>query len=312
MKKSIVLIFFLSFTLIFIYCKPINKNKNYGMIFIQEKEDVDHVTYSTIFLFNALKDTILIYDYQNDTLKHNNTKSPFIISSKKRKSNNERIISFFRNNGIKKDQEKDSLLISFEKNNIVKINTDEYFLDKEYYDFLKNKVLSESAIIEVAYLLKDNLGDYPIAVDLLNKNWEIKEPSFKGKILKAKIKTLRGQADMIDNWNVDYKYSSTNKMKFVIKKSTEGEIGFEKRLINESEKYDTYKRFRNIEDRLITEDTVFYNKKDNTDSIRAIYYRNGLNIEEKSIQYFTKKEIYNIDNLLFNSDSIVNVINKKR
>ena len=52
----------------------------------------------------------------------------------------------------------------------------------------------------------------------------------KLKILSAKIYTTRTQSDIQDIWNVNYKYNKSGVLMYVIKKSNDEEIGYEKKL----------------------------------------------------------------------------------
>ena len=61
--------------------------------------------------------------------------------------------------------------MTFVENNTILVENDTYTLNNEYYKFLKQKIVVEKSILDLAFFLKDGYGDYYQALEPLNKNW---------------------------------------------------------------------------------------------------------------------------------------------
>ena len=99
---------------------------------------------------------------------------------------------------------------------------DVYFLEKQYYNFLKTKILEQKDISEILDFLDDCLGDYFLLEDLFLVSSKSKY-RFNYKILKAVLVTQKQQSDGFEKWLVFYIYDEKGIVSITKKAYKKGE-----------------------------------------------------------------------------------------
>lgn len=202
-----------------------------------------------IGIFPDKKDTIIIYRL-NEELNDFSEKFTFWFSKNKTGS-----ITFSCSG--------EKVNVSFDKKNTIIVNGDEYIVNKEYYIFLKQKIITETSILDLAFFLKDGYGDYAQLLEPLNKNWRNQKENNKHKIISTIIKNKNNQTDnKYFNHKIDYKYNKKG-----ILESVSSKEGFKKKIVEENNEYFIYKIERLINERAIVNEYLYKNKKTLFDSI---------------------------------------------
>ncbi|WP_337966800.1 hypothetical protein [uncultured Flavobacterium sp.] len=237
-------------------------------------------TENFIGVFLEKQDTVTVFKLNQDS---DENPEKFSFWSKK-KSNQS--ITFYCSTG-------DAIKVTFSNQNNILVNNDTYQVNKEYYGFLKQKILVEKSILDLTFFLKDGYGDYEQSLEPLNKNWRNQKEDPRFKILKAKIKNKNYQTDdQFFNYNFTYKYDKNGTLKNI-----SGENSFNKNLVKEDPKYIVYAVNRSVNERALDNEYVYQNKKTFFDSIvgNRVLYSNA------TAYYYTK----------YQSELKIKVVNSK-
>jgi len=240
-------------TLSFCISNPMNK-ENYTLAWVKENiNDEDGIREENfIGLFPHNNDTITIYKITPDI----KIEKQYAFSSKMVKKDSTIIFYFFEDNLLN-----DTLKVVFDKGNI-SVGNDVYTVNKQYYIFLKQKILIEKSILELTFLTKDGYGDYANLLEPLNKNWKNEKENKTHKIIKAYIRNENFQSDnQYFTYNVSYTYLNGN-LKCI------NSLGnYKKKFIGENSKYMRYAINYDINERSSYNIDSYKNKKTLYDSI---------------------------------------------
>lgn len=260
--KKIINILSVTTCLLLFFCSSKDKinDASYTLAFVKDVYiDANDSTYtkgdgerteSFVGIFSKKQDTIIIYKLNQDL---NEKPEKFSFWSKNK---NNQSITFYCSM-------RDNIKITFSNQNNIIVNNDIYQVNKEYYSFLKQKILVEKSILDLTYFLKDGYGDYAESLEPLNKNWRNQKENNKFKIIKVKIKNRNYQSDdLFFSCNFIYKYNKDG-----ILKSISGENRFNKNFVEENNKYIVYRIDRSINDRAFDNEYLYKNKKTLFDSI---------------------------------------------
>ncbi len=199
---------------------------------------------------------------------------------------------------------KDSLLISFDKDHTLIINHhDRYVLFPAFYQIIKSQLVQQHQLMPLLYLLCDAIGDYPLeqVMPLL-----LFKQSTTEHILSARIVTRRSQADMTDNWNVKYRYS--NHRLTAISAVNKEETRFTK-TINYKGKRCLVNTYRNIESRQTVNQTIVLNGDDpNRIRLNETVYESGKDRETNSKITFVKLDLGKIAHAEMTTAVVVRLI----
>ena len=238
------------------------------------KNDKVKKEYIYSYKLNTRKDSILYYEISDSS----SSKIPIIFTLKKDKKANNAIFSITDNENL------GNLNIVFlDKMKCITVNSDNYILNSLYYNELKKSIYNDNNILDLVDLLDDRLGDYPYQFDYLSKissNKKYKNEKFK--IISAKINTTRTRSGTLDTWSVSYNYNKRDILISIMKKSTEGEIGFEKKLLSHKGTEYKYKIHHNEENRFEDNDEVIFDVDKNTYNAIQSHFQFGLIKEEIS------------------------------
>lgn len=266
--------------LLFLFCSSKAKKQNSGYIVAFVKDiyvdegnykynDVGDSTYTKgdgqrvenyVGVFSKKYDTVTIYKLKEDL----NVKPEEFSFWSKKKSNLS--ITFYCSMA-------DDIKVTFTNQNNIIVNDDTYQVNKEYYDFLKQKILIEKSVLDLTFFLKDGYGDYQQSLKPLNKNWRNQKENKKFKIIKAKIKNKNYQTDdQFYNYNFTYEYSKNGMLENIL-----GENSFNKKFVEENNKYRVHSIERSINERALDNEYLYKNKKTFFDSIvgNRILYSNA-------------------------------------
>lgn len=283
MKKIFILLFFSFLTLSFCVLKSEKINPNYTISLVKEvyvdrgsetengasKPDYESGNEKSINSFIGVfpnnNDTVSVYKL-NDDLSEVQDKFSFWSKKKSTKST----ITFYSTN-------QDNIKVTFSSKSNIIINNDIYTVNLEYYNFLKQKILNEQSVLDLAYFLKDGYGDYAQILEPLTKNWRGQKESKTHKIISVKIKNRNYQTDnQFFKYKIDYNYRKDG-----VLESISGENRFNKKLVAENEKYIEYVITDGQNERSFITENIYKNKKTLFDSIVG-------NTE----QYSTSKTLY--------------------
>ncbi|MDP9958122.1 hypothetical protein [Epilithonimonas hungarica] len=239
------------------------------------KSDRTKKTFTYVYDISSKKDSISYYDISYEPI---DKISPTIFVLKKEQNENN-LLLLINENGTS-----DTLHISFFDNSkSITINKDIYFLNSLYYNQLKSTILINKNILDLIDLLDDDLGDYPYQFkDLLKITSNNKYKNSKLKILSAKIYTTRTQSDTQDIWNVNYKYNKNGVLMYLIKKSNDEEIGYEKKLLSQKGREYKYKIYSNVESRFEDNNVIAFDTDKNTYNAILSHFQFGKVKEEIS------------------------------
>ena len=230
---------------------------------IRDKENGNDVE-NAIALSTKTGDSLTVYQW----LASNREKPVRIVfwGEKKEKSNS---IEFLSSAGGK-------LKVTFLPANKVSIDSDMYILNPGYYSFLRQKLLSEKSILDLAFFLKDGYGDYAVYLaPIVQKNWRNQKEKPRYKILEVQVKNKNEQTDdQFHRWKAIYKYKTNGELQ-----SITGEF-YKKKLISNTGKEVRYLVER-ILDRSDIKEMVVKNQHTLFDSVAVNW-----------TQYSTSKEFY--------------------
>ncbi|MCU7618758.1 hypothetical protein NZ698_16300 [Chryseobacterium sp. PBS4-4] len=240
------------------------------------KSDKTKKTFTYIYNISSKNDSILYYDISDEPI---NKISPIIFALKKEQNENTLLLLINDNRIL------ETLHISFsDSSKSITVNKDAYFLNSLYYNQLKKTILINNNILDLIDLLDDDLGDYPYQFNYLLKiTSQRKYKNKKLKILSAKIYTTRTQSDIQDIWNVGYKYNKNGALMYVIKKSIDKEISYEKRLLFQKKGEYKYKIYSNVESRFENNNVITFDIDKNTYTAIRSHFQFG-NIREETSQ----------------------------
>ncbi|UWY29900.1 hypothetical protein N4T20_08125 [Flavobacterium sp. TR2] len=230
-------------------------------------------TENFIGVFPKENDTVAIYKLNKDL---NEKPEKFSFWSKKK---NNQTITFYCSMG-------DDIKITFGNQNNIIINNDTYEVNKEYYTFLKQKILIEKSVLDLAFFLKDGYGDYEESLEPLNKNWRNQKEDNRFKIIKAKIKNKNYQTDdQFFSYEFTYKYTKRGIVENIL-----GQNSFTKKKIEENNKYLVYVTDRSVNERALVQEYLYKNKKTFLDSIvgSRIRYSDATTYHYKKFQSILK------------------------
>lgn len=239
------------------------------------RNDKLEMDFSYLYKVSANKDSI---SYYNTSYEPVNQINPTAFILKRNQKKNNLILSIEENKVL------DSLNIEFFNNSkSIRINTDLYYLNSQYYSVLKKDLYENNNILDLIDFLDDNLGDYPYQFSYLIKISSYKKyKNNKLKILSAKIQTKRTESNNQDIWNVTYNYNKKNILVSVIKKTIDNEIGFEKKLVFKKGTEYKYKIRNNVESRFEDNDEITFDIIKNTYNLFQNHFQYGKIKEEIS------------------------------
>ena len=265
---------------------------------INNEEPSKFFTY--VYSCNKTKDMIYVYK-QTDLLNFDNVdKISFIL---KKKSQNDAELTFcFSDNSIKK------LKILFtDKLKSINVNESSYFLNAEYYLYLKKNL----NISELVDLLDDFLQEdiYQIN-DLKFIKSKTKYKNKKFRILNAKIKTVNSQNEnLITNWQIFYSYNRNNVLTSV-KQKTKDEVRYTKTLISNVSNMLSYQIYWQVDERFSDDKKETFDITQNVYSEKGTYLQVGLNKEEDYETKITKSIYQTSSTLELNKSELIRILKK--
>ena len=265
---------------------------------INNEEPYKFFTY--IYSCNKTKDTIFVYK-QTDLLNFDNAdKIKFIL--KKESSNDAELTITNSDNSIKK------LKIRFiDKLKSININESSYFLNAEYYLYLKKNL----NISELVDLLDDFLQEdiYQIN-DLKFIKSKTKYKNKKFRILNAKIKTVNSQNEnLITNWQIFYSYNRNNVLTSV-KQKTKDEVRYTKTLISNVSNMLSYQIYWQVDESFSDDKKETFDITQNVYSEKGTYLQVGLNKEEDYETKITKSIYQTSSTLELNKSELIRILKK--
>ena len=265
---------------------------------ISNEEPSKFFTY--IYSCNKTKDTILVYK-NPDLLNFDNVdKISFIL--KKKSQNDAELTITNSDNSIKK------LKILFtDKLKSINVNESSYFLNAEYYLYLKKNL----NISELVDLLDDFLQEdiYQIN-DLKFIKSKTKYKNKKFRILNAKIKTVNSQNEnLITNWQIFYSYNRNNVLTSV-KQKTKDEVRYTKTLISNVSNMLSYQIYWQVDERFSDDKKETFDITQNVYSEKGTYLQVGLNKEEDYETKITKSIYQTSSTLELNKSELIRILKK--
>jgi hypothetical protein len=263
---------------------------------INNEEPYKFFTY--IYSCNKTKDTIFVYK-QTDLLNFDNAdKIKFIL--KKESSNDAELTITNSDNSIKK------LKIRFiDKLKSININESSYFLNTEYYLYLKKNL----NISELVDLLDDFLQEdiYQIN-DLKFIKSKTKYRNNKFRILNAKMKTVNSQNEnLITNWQIFYSYNKNNILTSV-KQKTKDEVRYTKILISNISNVLSYQIYWQVDERFSDDKKETFDITQNAYCEKGTYLQIGLNREEDYEKRITKSIYQTSSTLELSKNEIIRIL----
>lgn len=173
--------------------------------------------------------------------------------------------------------------VTFLKENKVLVDSDLYVVNASYYDFLRQKIMVEKSVLDLAFFVKDGYGDYAVDLEpLMQKNWRNQRENLKHRIIEVNVKNKNEQTDdQFHNWKAFYKYKMNGELESIIgeyyKKKLE--IGHGKRV--------KYLTERNL-DRSYIREYSFQNPKTLLDSVSVNWTQFSTAKEFHYTEYQTK------------------------
>jgi len=197
--------------------------------------------------------------------------------------------------------------VTFLPGNRIGIDHDVYFLNKPYYDFMKQKLLLEKSILDLSFFLKDGYGDYDSYLELLTrKNWRNQKENPDYKIITVDVKNKNNQTDdQFHHWRAVYTYNTAG-----ILTAVSGQFYEKKLSLNNSFEL-VYQTRKNL-DRSSVEITTYQNRKTLRDS--AVVNWTQLSTA-KDFHYSTKQsklKILSIEQKPDNFEEITRLLDLKK
>ncbi|CAM3749962.1 hypothetical protein FLGE108171_13270 [Flavobacterium gelidilacus] len=258
MKKIIFIIVITSILFSFCVSKPKEEELRYRYAYCQDicidKENSNKEVNNYIGIFPNKNDTITIYKLE-DKLTKEESRTLFWHT----KNYDAQNITFY-------NSENDSVKVRFENNSIY-LNNDSYELNNEYFNFLKKKVLEENSILDLAFLVKEGIGDYTSFFELLNKNWRNQTENKSYKIISAKISNKNYQTDdQFFKYTMQFNYNNEGLVNIFSKENS-----YTKTFISEDNKHIHYSIKKTINERASIDEELYINKETTNDSIIGAY-----------------------------------------
>jgi len=264
-------------SLLLSFCMSKSDDRKFKISHLQEitLEEGAKTTENYYAVFYPNNDTLVIYQTAIDDENQLEKKYKYTIGANSKNSNSIELI-------LKEDdQTPEKLKVAFEKNAVL-INDDIYKVNEAYFKFLKQKVLIEKSILEIANLAEDGLGDYAEFLKPINKNWSKSSRNKKFQLLSVTTKNKNYQTDnQYFKQHVTYTY---DKLGNLAKAESEN---FNKVKTDETAKFIKYK-IQKSEDRAASEIELYQNKKTLLDSISVQWEQFSTAKEYSYIQYQSK------------------------
>ncbi|MCV2485217.1 hypothetical protein OD917_09800 [Flavobacterium sp. SH_e] len=284
--RKLFIIAILSCSLMLISTKKIKSNEpSFRLAFLQEvyidkseneESNGEKEIRNFVGLFPKTNDTITIFELSNS--KEIPEKSLFWINADIKK---ERAILYF-------SASNENVTVSF-NNNKIQINNDTYTVNREYFIYLKRKILIEKSILDLVYLLKDGCGDYSQSLELLNKNWNNYKENTKYRIISATIKNKNEQTNKkYFTYQINFFHNRNGKIKNI-----NGGNSFSKKFISENKKNIHYSIDKLINERSQIKEDLYINKRSLFDSIIGNYEQYSTAKTFYYVKYQTNLKIVN-------------------
>lgn len=189
----------------------------------------------------------------------------------------------------------------------INVNESSYFLNAEYYLYLKKNL----NISELVDLLDDFLQEdiYQIN-DLKFIKSKTKYKNKKFRILNAKIKTVNSQNEnLITNWQIFYSYNRNNVLTSV-KQKTKDEVRYTKTLISNVSNMLSYQIYWQVDERFSDDKKETFDITQNVYSEKGTYLQVGLNKEEDYETKITKSIYQTSSTLELNKSELIRIFKK--
>lgn len=302
MKKALILIILSCLILSFCILKPENNRSDYSLAFVKEiyidkssNEDEKDIM-NLVGIFPKNNDTITVYQL-NTNLTEKAQKFSYWVKNK----NNNSIV-------FKCTESEESIKVVFDKNNTVTVENDVYTLNNEYYKFLKQKILLENSVLDLAYFLKDGYGDYSQSLEPLNKNWRNQKENNTHRIISAKIKNKNFQTDnQFFNYSIHYKYDNKGKLLSIL-----GGNRYNKKYLLENNHFTKWAIENVVNERSNSESILFINKKTLFDSISGNWTQNSTNRTSYFLKYQSVLKYVNVTKRPNRLEEIIQLLNLKK
>lgn len=266
-------------SLLLSFCMSKSDDRKFKISHLQEitLEKGAKTTENYYAVFYPNNDTVVIYQTAIDDENRLEKKYQYTIGTNSKNSNSIALI-------LKEDdQSPEKLKVAFEKNAVL-INDDIYKVNEAYFKFLKQKVLVEKSILEIANLAKDGLGDYAELLKPINKNWSKSSRNKKFQLLSVTTKNKNYQTEnQYFKQHVTYTYDKLGDLEKAESES------FNKVKTDETPKFIKYK-IQKSEDRAASEIELYQNKKTHLDSISVQWEQFSTAKEFSYIRYQSNLE----------------------
>lgn len=287
MKRSVILLLISLLTLSFCISRSESIRKTYTLAYVQNV----YVDYNLeggegdskrienfIGIFSSDNDTTSIYKLNNNLSE---IEDQYFFWSKKKNENSIDFYSF----------EDSNIRVVFKENDSIIVDNDIYIVNKNYYDFLRQKIIREGSVLDLAFFLKDGYGDYRQVLAPLNRNWRNQRMDPKHKIISSKIKNRDYQTDdQFFEYRIEYTYDLNGTLT-----SISGMNRYNKSFVTENDRFIQYKVTDGGNERSNSEEIIFHNKKTLFDSIVGSYENYGLAETSYFSTYQTKLKTMNVD-----------------
>lgn len=282
MKKMVLLIIVSCLTLSFCISNPEKNNSDYTLAFVKEiyvdkgtGNDEEKDIRDFVGVFPKSNDTITVYQLNSDL-----TEKPQIFSYWVKNKNNNSVV-------FKCSESEEDIKVIFDKNNIIRVDNDIYTINNEYYKFLKQKILIENSVLDLAFFLKDGYGDYSQSLEPLNKNWRNQKENNSYKIISAKIKNRNYQTDdQFFEYKIHYTYRKNGQLK-----SISGNNRYNKVFVKENNTYVEYSINDGKNERSSSSEELYKNKKTLFDSISGNSTQNSIVETSYFLKYQSKLKL---------------------
>ena len=261
---------------------PKNNIQKYKISYLQDVtiEDGNKTIENYYAVFPQNNDTVIVYKTATDDVGRFERKYQYTFENIK---SNEITFVFQQN-----QESAEKLKIAFEKN-ILFINDDIYKVNDAYYNYLKQKVLTEKSILEIVYLAKEGLGDCAVLLEPLNKNWNAVQSDKNFRLISIDIKNKNHQTDdQYFQQQVKYDYDKSGNF---VKADSEN---FKKVKNSETAKFVKYHISKNDE-RVSSEIELYQNKKTALDSISVKWEQFSTSKEYNYIKYQSNLKTKSVD-----------------
>ncbi|WP_073236297.1 hypothetical protein [Pedobacter caeni] len=315
------LYFLLFLTLSLSACKSTYRPRYYEMVLFKEKsmdleikmddqpvhEALRNDTLTYVTISTATADSILIYNYGNKNILKSTDPQISLLTWGQKARNSHKKLYFYQNNKIT-----DSLSVSFHPQNEVRINKDSYYLNAAYYKYLVETVSGQNNIFNLADLLKDKLGDYPIELEMLYKMRYGRVENPAPMILRAEIRIGNKHHDDVAGsvFKVDYTYDADHKVRKVSKinkNDLEATPEFEKTWIKKQGNFDVY-TINRYSDNFQNTDTVYRDELGQKDSTKTEWLQLAINKTSTSVCYPVFRKIQLLPDFVIKATEMKNYL----